>query len=839
MRRHADKDLIVDLAADPAERTSFRGVWSGACRVARMLRDQEIAPGSGVALSGANSARWVAAAWGVRLAGCTLTPLDTELSVAERDNILAFLGPRAVIRDPRLNDRFSGRVETVIDLSSLNLAPGEPEFEPEPLGKDQSFAIIFTSGTTSTPKGVMLSEENFLHQVRMLMRFKGLIRPEDRLLDLLPLHHVYPFTATALLPVCVGTTVIYPRTLKGEDIAAACAGESATIMVVVPQVLTGIHKRVFGAVRERPAAARLAFHVLLKLGGLGIGRGWRPGRALFRSVHSRFPALRFAACGGARLEEHVHRDLARLGFRIVEAYGLSETAPVVSLNDRRRPVFGSVGKAAPEVEVSIRKTDPSLEDGEVLVRGPNVMRGYYRNETATREAFEDGWFRTGDLGRLDRDGNLFLTGRSKEVIVLPSGKNIYPDELEKVYSRAGLAEEICISLTRADGEERLTAVVVPSREKLSLKRSARIYDDIKFEIENLARDLPSYQRVTRIVLYPEPFPRTRLGKLKRWEIERSLREILTGDDRNRDSADSGEGPGDELLDFARDQLNLPRTPRDRDSLELDLGLDSLSRLEFLGAFERRFQVSLSEQEAGSVVNLGELRLLLEKKEKSSGATSPAVDIPLEEAVDTGESLFGRAVRRSGWLVLRLFARLLFRARITGLENLPSKGAFILAPNHVSYLDWLVLFPLLPRRVSRGLFTVGIAEIFDLFPFSLVCYRGRVIRTGSLATTARSLIHAEEVLRRGYPLCLFPEGQRSYDAGAEPPKRGMALLAARVGAPVVPVHIRGLARSMSRLHPMLRFASVAIEILPPLDPDLGEKELGERWHALMKERDHLV
>jgi len=830
--------MLVDLAAPQhAERVSGGSLLAGAFRTARLLAGMGVAPGARVALSGANSARWVAAALGVRLAGCSLVPLDSELSQPERETILRFVQPAAALADSRLRERFSGLVPQLVDLDRLDLSPGEPEFDPVALAPAQPWVVIFTSGTTGTPKGVMLSEANLLHQVRLFLGRPELIGPSDRVLNLLPLHHVYPFSAATLTPIATGCPIVYPRSLRGEDIAAACAGERISILVVVPQVLSALNRRILEQAAAVSLPKRLVFKALYGLGGIGIGRGLRPGRFLFGSVHKRFPALRFAACGGARLEPETHRSLARLGFRIVEAYGLSETAPVVSLNNLTRPVFGSVGQAAPEVNIRIARTDLSLDEGEVLVQGPNVTVGYWQNPEATAAAFTDnGWLRTGDLGRLDSSGNLFLTGRSKEVLVLPSGKNIYPEELEKVYARSPLAEEVCLCLTGRRGEERLTAVVVPSREELARRQSTKVLEDIKFALENLARALPSYQRITRVLLSGEPLPRTRLGKLRRWEIAARLeRESQTQAD-----SDTADSDTDELLEFARAWLKLTRTPRDSDSLEIDLGLDSLSRLEFLSAFERRFGLSLSESAAVTAVSLGDLRPWLEKAADgsgSSGASQPRAVKTLDQIADPGRGLFGRALRAFGWFVLRASSRLLFRAEIRGLENIPAPP-YILAPNHVSYLDWVVLYALLPRRIARAVYTVGVTDVLDRFPLSALCYHGRVIKTGTLATTALSLERSQLVLERGNPLIMFPEGKRSLDNRTDIPKRGLGLLAARTGVPVVPVYIHGAWRSLSRSHPALRPVKISLEILPPLDAALGERDLGRHWHTLMQERDPL-
>ena len=521
--RHPEKPAVIQLSTEKPEEVSYGGLYAGACRTAQSLSRMGLAPGARVVLMGGNSPQWAAACVGIHMAGFTVSGLDPEITDEVLGNILPFLEPQAAVCDSSLTGRFKNSIPNIIELESIDLTPAQLEFKAKPIAGNQPFSIVFTSGSTSTPKGVMLSEKNLLHNIEILSVTGELMRPTDRLLNLLPLYHVYAFTVTLLTPLCVGATVIYPRSLKGKDIMNAARDQQCTIILVVPRVLQAIHQRICSAVKEKSLLKRALFRLLLKIGSLGTGRGFRPGRFLLRQVHRDLRHLRFFASGGARLDPDLHRELAAAGFRILEAYGLSETSPIVSLNTPKRPIPGSVGKAAAGVEIKIERTDPALDDGEVMVRGPNVMMGYFRNPEATGEAIVDGWFRTGDLGRLDEHGNLFLTGRSKEVIVMSSGKNIYPDEIEKIYSKSKLIEEVCICRLEKETREQLTAVVVPSSEARQGRSSASMYENIKSDIKNLNAVLPSYQRVNRVIIAGEPFPRTRLGKLKRYQIQESIK----------------------------------------------------------------------------------------------------------------------------------------------------------------------------------------------------------------------------------------------------------------------------------------------------------------------------
>ncbi|GAF75494.1 unnamed protein product, partial [marine sediment metagenome] len=291
--RCKEKTAFIELAESPAQEVTYGDFYSGACLLARRLSESGLDPGSRVALIGANSARWAAACLGVHLAGATVSPIDPETSDYDLAVMFAILEPDAVICDRCLAPRFAKTALRIIELESVEFKKNLLPFEPFVLAPEQPLSIIFTSGTTGKPKGVMLSEANFLHNIGTFLGVKGMICENDRVLNLLPLHHVYPFTATLLTPLCAGATIIYPRSLKSEDIMGAAADRGATIMVVVPHVLNSLHNRIFSTVLDKPLLARAGFKLLFSFGRLGTGLGYRPGRFLYRSLHRRLPKGEF------------------------------------------------------------------------------------------------------------------------------------------------------------------------------------------------------------------------------------------------------------------------------------------------------------------------------------------------------------------------------------------------------------------------------------------------------------------------------------------------------------------------------------------------------------------
>ncbi len=842
-RTRPDKPAFVFADGERWAETTYAEFARQAKTAAQRLRGLGCQPGDRVALAANNSPLWCAAYVGIHLAGMTVVPLDAAYTEREVHSICAFVEPAAAIADEAHIDLAPEGLKT-LRLEDL-AAPDDVGFEPERLSDGQPMSIIFTSGTTGKPKGVMLSEGNILSNIEVALG-SGFLKPGgmDRPLLMLPLHHVYACTVTFLTPMCAGCTLVFPRSLKGEDIARAVREQGVTVFPTVPQVLGMLRKRLYEGVRSQPFGRRLVFSALVKLNQALRAVGLNAARWLLRPVHKNFPKLRFFAAGGARLDPEIFHDLRRLGFTVVEAYGLTETSPLVTMNTPRRQVAGSVGRPIPGVDVRIDLPEPDADAGEVCVRGPNVMMGYYKQPEATAEVIRDGWFHTGDLGRFDARGYLFLTGRAKEIIVLPSGKNIYPEELEKHYAAPEAIEEVCVlSLPSPDGEgENLTAVVYPNLAYFRRMKAGNLLQEVKYVIETTAASLPSYQRVTRVELASEPFPRTRLGKLKRFQIREQVLARRGGP--APEEAEAAPPPDDPLLRWVMDALELRAAPNEQSNLETDLGLDSLSKLELISAFEKAFGVRIAEDDAVEILTVGDFRRFLPEDaaavEGGDAAVSEEDELfeeptpPLEEHVDAAQGPIKSALRAAGYALMRALLRVGHRRRLEGLENLPAEGPFILAPNHNSYADPVIVLGSLPWRVASWTFSLSLPQIFERFPLSLIRRFGRIILTGTHDTTRRSMQYCAQVLRRGKPMLIFPEGKRSADGLVDRPKRGVGLLAHACAAPLVPIYISGADQLLSRTHPGWRPARVRVRILPPIDPNLPPEEMLDRWFEIMRE-----
>jgi long-chain acyl-CoA synthetase len=575
--------------------------------------------------------------------------------------------------------------------------------------------------------------------------------------------------------------------------------------------------------------------------------------------------MRLFVTGGSKFDPAVGRDLYALGFTILQAYGLTETSGAATITSPDEAYLDTVGRALPGQEVRILAPAFARDDGEratagkpaapiapaapaapvapaapiapaapvapvapvigeIAVRGPIVMQGYYNRPDATAAVIQDGWFLTGDLGYLDADGRLTITGRKKEIIVLASGKNIYPEEVEAHYRQSPFIKEIAVlGVARAEEpvSERLHAVVVPDMDLMRERRIVNAGDWIRFEMEGRAVDLPPHKRVLGYDVWFEPLPRTTTGKLKRHEIHRRVveKQVLKG--REPETAVSGPDAAwfaDRHVDAAsaviRARAHFGRVVPDA-NLELDLGFDSMERVELLSELEQKFGVRVSEDRLHDILTVRQLVDAI----RPGGNTAPAGRTTSEGAApdqpggnqlspdgnwsailrdlppDDDPVLSG--LLRSRWVLMpllfvaaRLIRVVLARMDVSGLEHLPGNGPFIISPNHQGYLDPLFVCGALPYRLLSNLFFVGASEYFETPVTRWIARLLNVVPVDPDANLIPAMKAGAFGLKHGKVLVLFPEGERSIDGTVRRFKKGAPILARQLGVPIVPVSLRG-------------------------------------------------
>src|SRR5690348_6696677 len=432
------QSIAVELqsAQGGTQRHSYAQLRAMADSLAAWLEREELARGDRIAILASNGPRWVAAYLGILACGSVAVPLDTAFNAQQVGKLVLDSGSSLLLVDLRhlpvareavqgLNVRLlllEGSEPGIPGLDSI-LAPAPVAFPPAPVAPEDTAAILYTSGTTSDPKGVMLTHANIAAEADAVFRFIR-VGPEDALLGVLPLFHALAQMANLLLPLVAGARVVFLESLSTAELLRALAERDITIFCCVPQFFYLIDERIRKEAGARGRMAESAFHGLLRLSSFGRGFGINLGKLFFRPVHRLLGSrMRYLITGGSRLDPDIGREFYALGFELLQAYGLTETSGGATATPPGRNVIGSVGPPLAGVELKILDPQKSSQDegppiGEIALRGGIVMKGYYNRSDATAQVLQDGWLHTGDLGYCDPHGNLFITGRAKEVIVL-------------------------------------------------------------------------------------------------------------------------------------------------------------------------------------------------------------------------------------------------------------------------------------------------------------------------------------------------------------------------------------------------------------------------------------
>ena len=842
-------------------RLSFRDFYRSCLLLKSTLAGMGFNPGDRIALYGENSINWVISYLSIHFLGATVVPLDSLFGAAEIINFLNFSESRAVLTDLTRAGKLKSEPAllksgtTVLTMESLIGPPADhAPAEPHTPGPDDLMVILFTSGTTGIPKGVQLTSNNVISTVSAILKSVD-VTEDDNVLNILPLHHGYSSIVALLSPLFAGASVTFSESLKSGDLLSAVRETGVTIFPGVPRLFEILYNEIEKRTARLPLVQKLIFRGLRKVSEFGWKRlGLRMGNIFFRKIHEPFGRrLRFFTSGGARLDPGILGGFLTLGFRMAEGYGLTETTAVSTLTSPYKPVPGSVGKPLPGVEIKIDSPDADGV-GEVCIKGPNITPGYYKNEHATRELIRDGWLRSGDLGKIDPDGSLYITGRAKDVIVLPTGKNIYPEDVENLYKDSPLIRELCVIPLKSPsgGLTGLRVIVVPEMKEMHERGIFGVGDRVRSIISMKGSSLPSYMRISDVVIFNGELPKTRLGKFKRNEIEKMAEDMKKGEEpvRNEpgpeESALLGKPQSVSFLRRFSELTDLDGPFRADDDLTLDLGLDSLLLVQLLELLEKEYGVRIGEGEIPDIRTIGDILARLQEKPPESAGIEPSPSgsaemESLDDLFDLRRGAFKRAVIRAVHVMLRIIVALAFRSGIREADRIPAGSPILLCPNHQSLIDPLLVFALIPGGMLENTLFTGFGEYFRKPPLSWLVRPFRIILTGTARTYGESLRLASEGLRRGMSVCIFPEGERTSTGRVMKPRIGAGLLSVENDVPIVPVYIDGAWKTLSPLNPGLRFPGVTLTVLDPIEPARGDQDKNElynvtveRWLAAVKE-----
>jgi long-chain acyl-CoA synthetase len=804
-------DFLVYDDGYRARSHAYHEVVSASRAFAARLQRAGIRKGDHVVFWSENRPEWIAAFWGALLAGAIAVPVDYRASLAFLQRVRERVGARIVLAGAEVECTAFPAGTEVWRLTELDWAATDAPV-PVAAAKDDVAEIIFTSGATADPKGVIITHRNILANVvpveREILAYRKYGKPffPLRFLNLLPLSHLFGQAMATFIPPLLPGTVVFMRGYNPNDIVRQIAKRRVSVLVSVPKILdvlrdhvgrnvTGLPERIDAASR-RPAPK--GGTTLLAIRN-ALMKWWR-----YRDVHRLFGYKFWSfVVGAAPLEPASEEFWSRLGFVVVQGYGLTETAPIVSLNHPFHTSKGSVGKAIAGVDVRI------AEDGEILVRGENVTRGYYGASDGDPAFDAGGWFHTGDVGEMDASGQLFIRGRKKEMIVTPEGLNVFPEDVEREINRVpGVRDSAIVGVT-AGGQERVHAVLL---------LDAGV--DPQAIIRTVNARLEDHQKVRGASVWPaQELPRTEgTRKLKRKEIQRWVQSGGT-------ARPSGATPGNPfesiLARYARDRGITPQTTID------ELGLSSLERVELMVELEDTLQTTIDERAFGAASTLGDLRQIVERAPAAS-VTEP-VDFPTWNRRETVRLI--RSVSLATWILplARVFAWVSVRGRehIDGLHE-----PVIFAANHQSHFDVPVIFAAMPSRFRyrtapamakeffkahffpdtftwRQRFTNGLNYYLAAFFFNAFPLPQRE------AGARQTLRYVGDLLSSGYSVLIFPEGSRTEHGEIKPFRPGIGMMGARLQVPVVPVRIEGADRVLHHTWKMAKPGRVSVRFGRPL------------------------
>ena len=770
-----------------------------------------------------NRSEWIYAFFAVWHNEAIAVPVDATSTVHDVAYIMNDCRPQCIFtsREKEQLARDAMR-EAGVEMTVIVFEDNVPE--PRDVAEEQEFRfentsgkvepclIIYTSGTTGSPKGVMLSYENLEANIHGVADEVPIFNGNRRTLILLPLHHVLPLMGTAIAPITRGCGVAICPSLSGPDIMDTLKRGEIAIMVGVPRLwqtlYTGIMKKI-----EASAVTRALFNMCKK------AQNRRLSRFVFQAVHKKMGGhLDYCVCGGAALDREIGEGLKTLGLEVLEGYGMTEMAPIIAFTRPGDYIPGCAGLPLPSVECKI-------VGGELLAKGKNLMMGYYNRPEETAEVIDsDGFLHTGDLAEVDEKGRVYLTGRSKEIIVLSNGKNVQPSEIE--YKLEKYDSQVKEAAVVQDGDM-LRAIIVPQEEWLGTMTDADAEARLKREVlEPYNLTVANYKKLMNVSIYRGELPRTKLEKLQRYKLKELLEKTPAPAQKVEEAPTSVENVSGTLATLKAYIEKEKKTEVTAEAhIETDLGFDSLDRVSLQDFIEERFSVSINADDMASYKNIGEIADAIDAKKKASAHITQAADAPLKLPT----SAFTHPLISKSFTG---FCRLHNSLKVKGKENIPVNGPVIVAPNHQSFLDG----PLTMAGMNWG-------DISNYYFYATEEHvqgslrRWFAARHNIILMERRNLKNSiqkmAEVLRMGKNLVIFPEGRRTNTGALGDFKKTFAILSQDLNVPILPVCIRGAYDALPRERTMPSTAHIEIEYLPVVQP--SEASTPEALAELVRQR----
>ena len=740
--------------------------------------------------------------------------LDAGYTVDQLAYVLGDSTPKYLFvsnKTKKVAEEANSKLNNIIKIINVDelVLPAEYKIKKEEFENDSNddvAVIVYTSGTTGNPKGVMITYENIKTNMEGV-RAVDLVNETDVILAMLPYHHIMPLCFTLILPMYMGVPIVLLTEISSASLLKTLQENRVTVILGVPRVWEMLDKAIMIKINES-SLAKFMFKMAEKIDSMAIRK------MLFSKVHKQFGGhIRLMVSGGAKIDKNILEDFRTMGFCAIQGYGMTETAPIIAFNVPGRERSDSAGEVIPNVEVKI------ADDGEILVKGKNVMKGYYNNEKATEEAFDkDGWFHTGDLGRMDGK-YLIIIGRKKEMIVLPNGKNIDPNDIEnEIIKNTDLIKEIAVT----EYKEQLLAIIYPDFQQIEAKKIVNIKDAIKWEvIDKYNVTAPNYKKIHDIKIVKKELPKTRIGKIRRF----MLKDLIEDKDdviEQKEEKKTIVVPPEMKEKF--DIINKYIDERyhkaiDLDShIELDLGFDSLDIVEFMNFLNETFGINLVEQDfvenktISAIIKLvnekaGKFVEKVDKNENLKKIIESDSDVKLPPNVRYGKVLK---------FILSPMFKFYFKYKYSGKENI-GEGAGIIVGNHQSYLDAFMLNNAFTYKEMENNYYIATALHFKSKTMKYLAGNGNIILVDANRNLKNTLQAASKVLKSGKKLLIFPEGARTRDGQLQEFKKTFAILAKELNVPIYPFVLKGAYEAFPYNKKFPKRHDISVQFLEKIDP----------------------
>lgn len=781
-------------------------------------------PSGKVLIFGENSLEWIYAIYASFKNDAIAIPIDIQSTAHEINYILNDCKPD-IIFTTEAKRAFVESVLTESGTCTTLLSPSDidcrsvdtaPVVDFVPSDTQQTALIIYTSGTTGSSKGVMLSYENILFNIQAVCDEVPIITKDRNTMILLPLHHIFPLLGSLIAPLYSGGTVYIAEGLNAESILRTLNEGKINLIIGVPRLYETLAKGVVEKIN-----AHFITKTIYKIAYSLQSRKFST--FIFKSVHQKFGGhLDYLVSGGAALPKEVAKVFKTLGFYVLEGYGMTETSPMISFTHPGKWKIGYAGLPLSGIELK-------TEDGEICVKGPNVMQGYYNRPEETAAILKNGWLHTGDVGLIDPYG-IKLTGRLKDIIVTSNGKNINPDELESaIVKNSPYIKEVGVFME----EGILQALIYPEMDQVRAKSIEELPQLIQQAVLDFNNEISPYKRIKRFHIIAEELPKTRLGKIQRFKLKDLVASNVVQQQNNETKNYSEEY---KLLKTFIDKETGYRAG-ENDHFEIHLAMDSLTRVSLLAFIENTFGINFNEEDLNQLNTLNKLsQHIIDSKATMQHGKSVSWKEILQ-AKTAAFSIPQSGLTHSGLNNLsKIVFNMLYRFRSKGIKNIPQEPCILVA-NHQSALDGLFITSMMKRKLYGKTYFFAKEKHWRSGIMQFMARKNNVILMDINKNVRETMQKLSYVLQEGKNVIIFPEGTRSKN-GIKDFKETFAILSTVLNIPVVPVVIYGSDQATYRKVKLPRyFTPVTVEFLQPVYPHSDEtfQSLKDRVKELIASR----